>query len=219
MKGLLTILFLIFFSGLMAQGQYRGAYPNSFYGVYLGPNICGFSGEYKANVEGENKARIRTQYGFFAKIMINQDISAFTGLHLILQGTLTENNNAQSAGVTVSYVAKTNLTSLAIPALITWTPRRDYGLMIGPQMDLLISATEPWNRSNSIKPDDYVEDVMEKYNSFGLSISAGGYYLFSNGASTHLRFTHGLTQLTKDEWGDVRSWSLELYLGINLIRN
>lgn len=208
---------LSFLSSLVAQP--RETHPRYFVGVYLGPNLSGFSGNYIANVEGESgKIRLRTQYGFFGKIFITNDISVFTAIQLNLNGALTKNDDAKSATVSISYTAKTNLTTLAIPALITYTPRLDYGIVIGPQFDLILSAKEPWNRTSSYKPEGYNENVIDKYNRMGLSLAIGGYYLLLNGTSLHLRYTHGLTNMTKEEYGDAKPYSIQFFLGINIYK-
>ena len=189
---------------LFSQAPER--YPHTFIGAYLGPNLSGFTGTYVANVEGETgKIRLRTQYGFFGKFAITRDFSVFAGLQLVLNGAMTKNDESSSANVSVSYIAKTNLSTLSIPGMFVFTPKQYYGLMIGPQFDYIMSATEPWNRSESIKPEGYEENVIDKYNRVGVSLAVGGYYLLLNGTSLHLRYTQGLSDMTKPEYGGCKS--------------
>jgi hypothetical protein len=204
---------------LSVFSQASESYPRSFSGIYLGPNLSGFTGDYTANIEGESgKIRIRTQYGFFSKIYITRDYSIFTGLEFILNGALTKNDNASSATVSISYLAKTNLSTLSVPALFTYTPRMDYGLLIGPQFDYILSAEEPWNRSDAIRPDDYQENVIEKYNRVGLSLSIGGYYSFLNGTSIHLRYKQGISNMTKAAYGNAKAYSIEFFAAITIFK-
>lgn len=194
------------------------SYPRTFIGAYLGPNLSGFTGDYVANIEGETgKIRLRTQYGFFGKFSLNRDFSVFSGISLVLNGAMTKNIES-SSGVSVSYVAKTNLSTLSIPGLFVFTPKEFYGLMIGPQFDYILSATEPWNRSDAVKPEGYEEDVIEKYNRFGMSLALGGYYLLLNGTTLHLRYTQGLTNMTKPEYGNAKPYSIQFYLGLNIYK-
>jgi hypothetical protein len=194
-------------------------YPRSFGGAYLGPNLSGFIGDYKANVEGKTGGiRLRTQYGFFGKIYISKDWSAFTALQLVLNGSMTKNDNAKSATVTISYVAKTNLTTLSIPGMIIFTPRQDYGIILGPQFDLILSAKEPWNRSDVIKPPEYKDDVIEKFNQAGLSLAIGAYYLMLNGFSFHIRYTQAVMSVSKSEYGNTLPYSIQFYAGITLFK-
>lgn len=216
-KLVLIIGISLFFIDLQAQAP--ESYPRTFIGAYLGPNLSGFIGNYSANIEGESgKIRLRTQYGFFGKISINRDFSVFTGLELVLNGAMTKNNEASSATVSISYVAKTNLSTFSIPGLFTFTPREYLGLVIGPQFDFIVSATEPWNRSDQIMPPTYQEDVIDKYNRFGVSIAAGAYYLLLNGTSLHLRYTQGLSNMTKPEYGNAKPYSIQFFLGINIYK-
>ena len=218
-KNVLSISVLLFLLPLFSFAQPPETFPKTFVGVYLGPNLSGFIGDYKANVEGETgRIRVRTQYGLFGKIAINRDFSVFTGLHIVLNGAMTKNDNSSSATVTISYVAKTNLTTFSVPAMFTYTPRSYYGIMLGPQFDLIMSAKEPWNRSDNIKPPEYQEDVIDKFNRAGLSLALGGYYLFLNGTSVHLRYTQGITSITKEEYGSTLPYSIQLYLGLNIYR-
>jgi hypothetical protein len=215
LKVLTSIFLALFMMNLSVFSQASESYPRSFSGIYLGPNLSGFTGDYTANIEGESgKIRIRTQYGFFSKIYITRDYSIFTGLEFILNGALTKNDNASSATVSISYLAKTNLSTLSVPALFTYTPRMDYGLLIGPQFDYILSAEEPWNRSDAIRPDDYQENVIEKYNRVGLSLSIGGYYSFLNGTSIHLRYKQGISNMTKAEYGNAKAYSIEFFAAI-----
>lgn len=210
------ILFLL--SGqLFAQPPER--FPSTFVGAYLGPNLSGFTGDYVANMPGESgKIRLRTQYGFFAKIPINRDFAIFTALQLVLNGALTKNNEASSAGVSLSYVAKTNLSTFSVPAMFTYNPSKEYGILLGPQFDYIMSAKEPFAGSEVNKPEDYQEDVIEKYNKAGMSLALGGYYLFLNGTTLHLRYTHGLTKMTKEEFGNAKPYSIQFFLGINMYK-
>lgn len=218
-KFIVSIIYFLFLLPNISISQPSSSYPDNFIGAYLGPNLSGFFGDYVANVEGKTgKIRLRTQYGFFAKIYINRDFSVFTGVHLVFNGALTKNDDAKSATVTISYVAKTNLTTFSVPGMFTFTPRSDYGIMLGPQFDLILSAKEPWNRSDNIKPPDYEENVIDKFNPVGLSIALGGYYLFLNGATVHLRYTQGVTSITKAEFGNTLPYSIQLYLGLNIYK-
>lgn len=218
-KIVISFLFLsLLFVGSI-QAQRPKTYPRNFIGAYLGPNLSGFSGDYIANIEGETgKIRLRSQYGFFGKFFINNEISIFSGLHFVLNGATTKNDDTKSATVSISYVAKTNLSTFSIPAMIAYTPREDYGILLGPQFDYILSASEPWNRSDQLKPPEYEEDVIEKFNKAGMSLALGGYYLFLNGSSLHLRYTHGLTAMTKEEFGNARPYSIQFYVGINIYK-
>ena len=218
-KKIAILISLCLFSiGLFSQPP--ESYPRTFIGAYLGPNLSGFTGDYIANVEGETgKIRLRTQYGIFGKFSITRDFSFFSGIHLVLNGAMTKNNESSSGGVSVSYVAKTNLSTFSIPGMFVFTPKQYYGLMIGPQFDFILSAKEPWNRSESINPDDYEEDVIDKYNRYGVSLALGGYYLLLNGTSLHLRYTQGLSNMTKPEYGDAKPYSIQFYLGINIYKS
>ena len=217
---ILTSIFLgLLLMQFAAFSQAPEAYPRSFSGVYMGPNLSGFTGNYTANIEGESgKIRIRTQYGFFSKIYISRDYSIFTGLEFILNGALTKNNDASSATVSISYIAKTNLSTLSIPALFTYTPRRSYGLLLGPQIDYILSAEEPWNRSDQVRPEDYLENVIDKYNRFALSLSIGGYYYFLNGTSIHLRYKQGISNMTKAAYGSAKAYSIEFFAAITIFK-
>lgn len=214
----IVVIFCLFALGLFSQPP--ESYPRTFIGAYLGPNLSGFMGDYSANIEGETgKIRLRTQYGFFGKFSITRDFSVFSGIQLVLNGAMTKNNESTSATVSVSYVAKTNLSTLSIPAMFVFTPKQYYGIMIGPQFDYILSAKEPWNRSESIKPEGYEEDVIDKYNRAGVSLALGGYYLLLNGTSLHLRYTQSLSNMTKPEYGNAKPYSIQFYLGINIYKN
>jgi hypothetical protein len=215
------ILFFLFITLISSSSfaQAPDTYPRSFIGLYLGPNLSGFTGNYSSNIEGESgKIRIRTQYGLFTKIYIQKNIGVFTGLELVLNGALTKNKDSNSATVSISYIAKTNLSTFSIPALFAFTPRPEYGLLIGPQMDMILSANEPWNRSDVIMPPDYEENIIEKYNVFGVSIAFGGYYYLLNGSSFHLRYTQGVSNMTKAEYGNAKPYSIQFFIGINIYK-
>lgn len=217
LKPALLLLFICLFSAASAQPPDK--FPRSFAGAYLGPNLSGFTGNYHSNIPGETgKIRVRTQYGFYGKIYINRDFSVFTGLELLLNGALTKDKDATSASVTVSYVAKTNLSTFTIPGLLTFTPKEYLGIVVGPQFDYILSATEPWNRSDVNMPSDYQEDVIEKYNRIGLSLALGAYYMLLNGSTMHLRYSQGLTEMTKAEYGNARPYAIQFYLGLNIYK-
>lgn len=208
-------LFICLFYTSSAQPPDK--YHRSFAGVYIGPNLSGFTGNYISNIPGETgKIRIRTQYGFYGKIYINRDFSVFTGLELVLNGALTKDKDASSATVTVSYIAKTNLSTFSVPGLFTFTPKEYIGIVAGPQFDYILSANEPWNRSDVNMPSDYQEDVIDKYNRFGLSVALGAYYMLLNGTTMHLRYTQGITNMTKPQYGNARPYTIQFYLGINI---
>lgn len=204
---------------LIIQAQVPESFPRSFAGAYLGPNLSGFTGNYIANVEGETgQLRVRTQYGFFGKIYIQRDFSVFTGVEFVLNGAMTKNNDARSATVSISYVSKTNLSTFSIPGLFAFTPKNYLGFLIGPQFDFILSATEPWNRSDVNMPEDYQEDVIEKYNRLGISLAAGAYYLLLNGTSLHLRYTQGLSNMTLPEYGNAKPYTIQLFIGLNIYK-
>ncbi len=219
-KNISSIIFFFLLLPHTSTSQSNQSYPDNFVGVYLGPNLSGFMGDYTANIEGKSgKLRLRTQYGLFGKININRDFSVFTGLHIILNGALTKNKESTSATVTINTVAKTNLTTFSVPGMFTLTPRREYGVMLGPQFDLIISAKEPWYGSENNKPVNYQEDVIDKFNRTGLSVAVGAYYLFLNGVSMHIRYTQGVTSITKKEFGNTLPYSIQLYMGINIYQD
>lgn len=218
-KNVFLSFFTIFLLVATIQAQPPESYPRTFIGAYLGPNLSGFSGVYVANIEGETgKIRVRTQYGVFGKFHINRDLSIFSALQLVLNGAMTKNDDTKSATVSISYVAKTNLSTFSIPIMLTLTPRSDYGIMIGPQLDFILKASEPWNRSDNLAPPDYEENVIYKYNETGLAVALGAYYLFLNGSSLHLRYTHGLSPMTRPEYGNARPYTIQLYVGINFYK-
>jgi hypothetical protein len=211
------IAFSFLFSMLSAQPPER--FPRTFVGAYIGPNLSGFTGHYVGNIAGQTgKIRIRTQYGFYGKIFINRDYSVFTAIELVLNGAMTKDKDASSATVSVSYIAKTNLNTFSIPALFTFTPKEYLGLLIGPQFDYILSANEPWNRSDVNMPEDYQEDVLYKYNRAGVSLALGGYYMLLNGTTMHLRYTQGLSNMTKAEYGNAKPYTIQFYLGINIYK-
>ena len=217
-KSIVSIVLLILLP-LISISQRPNSYPDNFVGAYFGPNLSGFFGDYKASVEGETgRIRVRSQYGLFGKIYINNDFSVFTGAHIVLNGALTKNDNATSATVSISYVAKTNMTTFSVPGMFTFTPRSDYGIMLGPQFDLILSAKEPWNRSDNLKPPDYEEDVLDNFNRTGVSVALGAYYIFLNGVSVHLRYTQGIMSITKEEFGNTYPYSIQFYMGVNIFR-
>jgi len=132
MKKLYVSILLFFFlvSNLTAQPRKD---PKSYFGIYTGINVSGFSGEYQSNTPGESgKYRLRTQYGLYGNIYLQREFSIYTAIELVLKGAMTKGVE-EPAGVTISYVAKTNLTTFSLPVLFNYTPRKEWGLMIGPQ--------------------------------------------------------------------------------------
>ncbi len=122
-KYLVLIAFSFLFSMLSAQPP--ESFPRTFVGAYLGPNLSGFTGHYVGNIPGQTgKIRIRTQYGFYGKIFIKRDYSVFTAIELVLDGALTKDKDSSSATVTVSYIAKTNLSTFVNSSLVCFYSKR-----------------------------------------------------------------------------------------------
>lgn len=214
-----SILVAFSFLSSMLSAQPPESFPRTFVGAYVGPNLSGFTGNYVGNIPGQTgKIRIRTQYGFYGKIFVNRDYSVFTAIELVLNGAMTKDKDASSATVTVSYIAKTNLSTFSIPALFAFTPKEYLGFLIGPQFDYILSANEPWNRSDVNMPEDYQEDVLYKYNRAGVSLALGGYFMLLNGTTMHLRYTQGLSNMTTPEYGNAKPYTIQFYLGLNIYK-
>jgi hypothetical protein len=196
----------------------RRTYPKSYIGVYVGINESGFAGDYQSNVPGESgKYRLRTQYGFYGNIYIRREFSIYTALELDFKGAMTK-GEINEAGVNVSFVAKTNLTSLAIPALFSFTPRREWGIMIGPQFTYIFSAKEPWYKSDFYQPDGYEENVLFKFNKYTADGVIAVNYMIFNQVTFQLRYTLSLMPIVKSAYGNARNSSILFFLGINLTR-
>jgi len=207
-----NLLFFFLVSCLFAQ---KKSHSNSYIGVYTGINVSGLSGNYQSNVPGESgKVRLRTQFGLYGNIFIQTEFSIYTALELVLKGAKTKGEE-QTAGVDVSYVAKTNLTTFSMPVLFNYTPRKDWGLMIGPQFTYLSSAKEPWYASDFYKPDGYQENVLFKFNQYTVEGVIAFNYLLINGVTFQLRYTMGIMPIVKKEYGDSRSSSILFFVGIN----
>jgi hypothetical protein len=218
MKKLIFTCLLFFFlvGSLFAQ---RRIYPKSYFGVYLGINVSGFIGEYESNVPGESgKYRLRTQYGFYGNIYIQREFSIYTALEIDLKGAFTR-GETDTDGVLVSYIAKTNLTTFQVPVLFNYTPRREWGLMIGPQFTYLISAKEPWYSSDFYKPDNYQEDVLFKFNRYTVDGVVAVNYFITTKVTIQLRYAVSLIPIVNPDYGNARNSSILLYLGMNISKS
>ena len=207
-----NLVFLFIVTHLLAQNKSNS---RSYIGVYTGINLSGFSGNYQSNIPGESgKVRLRTQFGLYGNIFIQTEFSIYTALELVLKGAKTKGEE-NTAGVDVSYVAKTNLTTFSMPVLFNYTPRKDWGLMIGPQFTYLSSAKEPWYASDFYKPDGYQENVLFKFNQYTVEGVIAFNYLMISGVTFQLRYTYGVMPIVKDEYGGSHSSSIMLFVGIN----
>lgn len=217
MKSIIVISSFLLFCTCSSVAQ-RIVYPTSYFGIYGGLNLSGFNGDYQSNVAGESgKVRLREQVGFYGNIYIQREFSIYTALELVFKGALTKGVE-KSAGVDVKYVAKTNLTALSLPVLFNYTPRRDWGIMIGPQVTYLLSAKEPWYKSDFYKPEGYQENVRFKFNEFTADAVVALNYLMQSGITFQLRYTTGVMPIVKSDYGKARSSSILIYVGINLTK-
>lgn len=208
----ICLCFCLLGNGLFAQ--YRPA-TKSYFGVYTGINLSGFSGNFHSNVPGESgKVRLRTQFGLYGNIYIQTEFSIYTALELVLKGAKTKGENV-TAGETVAYQAKTNLTTFSLPVLFNYTPKPEWGLMIGPQLTYISSAKEPWYASDFYKPDGYQENVLYKFNPYSVEVVLAFNYLLYNGVTFQLRYTRGVMPIVKKEYGDSYSSSIMFFVGIN----
>jgi hypothetical protein len=207
---LTSILILFLVCSLSAQRRF---YPKNFFGVYGGVNISGFYGEYQSNIEGESgKFRLRTQYGLFGNIYFQQNISLYLALDLVFKGAFTRGYE-YPAGNAISYVAKTNLTALSLPVLFNYTPIKQMGVMIGPQLTYLFAAKEPWYKSDIYKPENYQENVLYKFNQVTVDGVLAINYAIYSGVTFQFRYTFGLMPIVKTDYGNARSSSFLFYVG------
>jgi len=202
------MLFMV--CSLSAQRRF---YPRNFFGAYIGVNVSGFYGDYQSNIEGESgKFRLRTQFGFFGNIYFQQNISLYLGLDLILKGALTKGYE-YPAGNEISFVAKTNLSTLSLPVLFNYTPKNEWGIMIGPQLSYLFSAKEPWYKSDNYKPENYQENVLYKFNQITVDGVFAVNYALYGGVTFQFRYTVGLMPIVKEEYGNALSSSFLFNVG------
>jgi len=214
MKKLYVICLLsLFWASSLSAKQRR--FSKNYFGIYAGINVSGFAGEYQSNTPGTSgKYRLRTQFGFYGNIYIQREFSIYTALELVLKGSMTKGEE-EIAGVSVSHVAKTNLTTFSLPVLFGYAPRKDWSLMIGPQATYLTSAKEPFYKSDFYKPDGYREDVLFKFNQFTMDGVVAINYLIMGTVTFQLRYTHGIMSVVKSEFGGARNSSFLFYVGYN----
>ena len=197
-----------------ADGQ-RKRYPQSYWGIYGGFNLSGMGGNYVANVPGNSgKIRPRWQAGIYSNQNFNRNLSLFFALDLVFKGGITKGFE-YPAGNEIPYKAKTNLSYLSLPVMINYTPRPDWGIMIGPQADYLIQASEPWYKSEQYRPVDYKENVRYKYKDLGLSGTIAFNYLLQNGVIFQIRYSQNILTATHAEYGETRNYSIMFYIGMN----
>ena len=214
----LTILILILAFSDTVKAQ-RRFFHRRYFGVYTGANFSGFSGDYQSTIPGNSgKIRLRTQYGIYANFYIQRHFSIYSAAEIDLNGALTKGEEL-SATETVSYVAKTNLTTLSVPVLLNFTPRVEWGFMIGPELNYIISAKEPWYKSDFVKPPDYQEDVNFKFNDLTVGLAVAVNYLLLNGVTFQVRYTNSIMSIVKEEYGNARSYSILFFVGFNLLHN
>lgn len=210
----IIVLLFSLLIGQVSLSQDRN-YPKNYFGMYAGLSYTGFSDGFISNVPGNSgKFRLRTAYGFYGNIVLQREISIYTAFEFALKGALTKGTE-ESGGQTVKYVAKTNVTGFNLPVLFNYTPRKEWGIMLGPQLVYLITAKEPWYKSDFYKPEDYQENTYFKFNPFSVdAVFAFNFKLFT-GVTLQLRYTTGLMPIVKSEYGEVSSSSILFFLGLN----
>jgi len=212
----LGAILLFLTSDIVAQNRY---YNRRYLGFYTGINFSGFTGDYQSKIQGDaGQIRLRTQYGIYSNFYIKREFSIFSAIELVLKGSMTKGEEFPN-GETISFLAKTNLSTLTFPLLFNYTPSPKWGFMIGPQINYILSAKEPWYKSNFIKPTDYQEDVSYKFNDFTLDAVVAINYLMVQGVIFQVRYTYGLMPIVKNDFGNSRSYSIMLFAGINIFRN
>ena len=132
-----------------------------------------------------------------------------------LQGSMTKGTE-KTGNVPIKYFAKTNLTFLTLPVLFSFTPRPEWGLVIGPELNYLLTAKEPWYKSEIYKPDDYQVNIKDKYKDFTPGLAIGFNYLIDNGIILQFRYTNSIISVIKSEYGTARSYSVMFSVGVNL---
>jgi hypothetical protein len=193
----------------------RNSQPASYVGMYAGVSLTAFSDGFESNIPGNSgRVRLRTVYGFYGNISLNPDLSIYTAFELALKGGRTTGTEL-SGRTEVDYTAKTNVTAFNLPVLLNYTPRKEWGILVGPQLVYVLSSKEPWYKSSLYKPDDYQEDTGFKFHDFSLDVAFAFQYRFFTNAILQVRYSTGITPIVKPEYGGVSSNSFILFLGIN----
>lgn len=167
----------------------------SFGGVYL-------IGD---NSNGTNLVGFGSSAGVFTRLRLSQKYWFQPEILYSLQGGLK---------VTDSYsykvIRQTDFRYLNIPLLIKYSPIKKLNFEIGPQLGILLKATQKrWNSydgHNGIKTDDHNTekirtDIKDRINSLDYGAVIGAGYNFGNYFEVGLRYVVGLRDVRKDVGG------------------
>lgn len=97
------------------------------------------------------------------------------------------------------YDSKIVLDYLNIPLIAKFYPFEGFAIELGPQLGLLLSATEKYTDSEGSEKDD----VKDFYNPLDFGVAAGVSYRLKNGIFFGIRFTKGISNINDTDFDSV----------------
>ncbi|MCO4292349.1 PorT family protein [Solitalea sp. MAHUQ-68] len=173
---LLTIALLGMASVSVAQSKAR-------FGLKFGANFANQHATYQ-NVSKDGSTLTSFYLGGFVNSTIKRDFSFQPEFIISSQGAQEYINRT-----TVTY----STVNINIPLMFKLRAIDGLNFEAGPQLGFLLSAN---NRANG-----HSVDVTDGYNAVDLGVNLGAEYIFSSGFLLGLRYSHGLTDIVKNDVG------------------
>ncbi|AFD07637.1 porin family protein [Solitalea canadensis] len=151
------------------------------FGLKLGANFANQHATYQ-NLSANGSTLTSIYLGGFVNTGIGGNFSFQPEFLISSQGTQTNYN-----GNTIKF----NTVNINIPLMIKVNATEGLNFEAGPQLGFLVSA-KARNKGNSI-------DIADGYNTVDLGINAGVEYVFPSGFLLGLRYSHGITDILKDD--------------------
>ncbi|MNE57250.1 hypothetical protein D3C80_1522020 [compost metagenome] len=153
----------------------------SNFGLKFGANFANQHATYQ-NLSANGSVFTSIYLGGFATMGIGGNFSFQPELLISSQGTQTSYN-----GNTIKF----NTVNVNIPLMFKVNATSGLNFEAGPQLGFLVSA-KARNKGNSV-------DIADGYNTVDLGVNIGTEYIFPSGFLVGLRYSHGITDILKDD--------------------
>ncbi|MGL1888998.1 MAG: PorT family protein [Reichenbachiella sp.] len=196
---LIALIFLFISASAYAQSLVQ-------FGIRAGTNYV--NNVLVPNDTGEpqaNSYRLGYHVGIQTRIKLNDKLFLSPELLFNSKGYKSED----IAGSTPAGEGKINYNYLSVPILLEYRPISRLSLLIGPELNYLLSAKAKYE-SETIDLLEFWENFVD-YNKFDLGLGFGTEYLLTDELTIGVRYFHGLTSIfdanvfLTDEQGNVVS--------------
>ncbi len=195
MKKLLILIVLFFtFNTVKAQGI-----PLE-YGARLAINMAKLSHD-----EGDTDLSYKLGFaiGMFATYNIQQQ--------MFLAGELLYNRKGgkwEGSSEYDNWNSNVIIQTITMNLLFRYYFLQNFGLIIGPQFNFLLSANEDWESTSNGQTETGSDDLKDHLKSFEMGVIFGVVYQLNIGLIVDVRYALGLTNMSDQDQGEIKSQSI-----------